>query len=1186
MLSMYLKALEIQGFKSFPEKIRLSFEKSITAIVGPNGSGKSNISDAISWVMGEQSSKALRGSKMEDVIFGGAELRSQLGFAQVSLVIDNSAGIFNVDTPELMITRRYYRSGESEYFINKTSVRLKDINEMLMDTGLGRDGYSVIGQGKVDAILAAKSEDRREVFEEAAGISKIRYRKEESERKLLKTDENLLRINDKIAELELQIGPLKAQAETAKKYLVYRDELRGLEISLWMEALDKLRSQTTKIGVDYDFTSRQLDEQKRNLEALYEKTGEYSERIKDKDLEVEKIRVEISAIDAKNADCDNEIAVLKANLRNNQESMKQLNTELAERDIKDQNLKNQIALRRQKINEIEKAIAFITEQKSGILLENEEVSGHAGRREKEINELISASAVSESDAAAFAARCDAHRKSLAEIRQRSESNSAELKKAEERLRDEQELFLNRTNELSRLKEESESAQNRIKGQEIKTEGRRKRAAEINEACRKGQMEQNALSDRISLLNDMKRDYEGFSKAVRLVMEEKNKGTLKNIKGTVAELVKTSDRYTVAIETALGSSMQSIVVDREEDGKSAITMLKRRDGGRATFLPISAISGRTLDIRSLNDEKGVEGIAVKLVDYDHKYDGIFMNLLGRTLIVDTLDNAIRISRKHSGRLRMVTLDGQVINPGGSMTGGSAVGNAGILSRTNEIVRLQERLTSLNEENKKLNLKYLDAQRDLNSAAFELEAMNEEYRSLRDEILKLESEMAQRGILIESLKENCASYRAVDEEIKARIDSSMHEIAAAEEKMRLNMKNAEDLKAKAAGLTQGHEALHKKLSDIADRLSALRQEEASKNAEREANCEAMEELSRLSEDFMQEKERKNISMRSLMAKNEEIEAEISEKERLIYQIKAEANLEKERLSQTVGEKLELEAGRNKTEKLTQEKSKEIMELEREFSRLEQKKLAAELEEKQIVDKLWDIYELSRSAAQRIRQPLDSISKAQKRIADLKRDIAKLGTPNLGAIEEFERVNSRYTYLSEQRDDIQKAKTDLERIIREITGEMRTIFAREFQIVNQSFRETFTELFEGGRAELLLEDENDILNCGIEIKVQPPGKTLRTLSLLSGGERAFVAIALHFAILKVRPTPFCVLDEIETALDEKNVDRFAKYMRKMADKTQFLIITHRRGTMEEADVLYGVTMQHGISKVLYIDLEDALA
>jgi chromosome segregation protein len=1183
---MYLKALEIQGFKSFPEKIRLSFEKNITAIVGPNGSGKSNISDALSWVMGEQRSKALRGAKMEDVIFGGAEQRSQLGFAQVSLVIDNSAGMFHVDSSELMITRRYYRSGESEYYINKSAVRLKDVNEILMDTGLGRDGYSIIGQGKVDGILAAKSEDRREIFEEAAGISKFRYRKEESERKLAKTDESLVRVNDKIAELELQVGPLKSQAETAKKYLLFRDELRGLEISLWMDTLDKLQGQSARITEDFGRTGERLEAEKIALEDLYSRAGELSDRIRDKDLEAERIREEITDSEAKTSEYENEIAVLKADLRNNEEGIERLKKELLERDGRDLNLKNQIEQRRSRVRDIEKDLSAISQKYNGILLENEETNSVAGQREHEINTLLSSALNCESEENAYAARRDALSKSLAEILQRLDSNSAELTKLEGRREEEESIRRERMDELTKLREDALASGNMRKGYEIKVEGRRKKVLELNEARQKAQMEFNALTARIALLGDMEKDYEGFSKAVRIVMQEKNKGILKNIHGTVAELLKTEDRFTVAIETALGSSMQSVVVDREEDGKSAILMLKRRDGGRATFLPLSTISGSELNIQGITEEEGVEGLAVRLVRYDRTYERIFRNLLGRTLIVDTLDHAIRLSRKYAGRVRMVTLDGQVINPGGSMTGGSAAGNVGILSRANEIVRLKEKEKEMAEEIVKRNHQFSEAERELHGASYELETINEEYGTLRDGILKLESELSQRSILIESLESGCQSYRTVSREISERLTSSTEEIALAETNMRQSKERAEALRAEAAQLATGHEELRLRLERIGTRLSELKQEEASKIAERDASIEAIEELVRLSDDFMVEKEQKLAASNALNDKNEGLRSRIAEKERIAGQQRAATDTIRKTLSSSVDEKLALEAARTKTEKISQEKSKEIMELEREYARLEQKKLAADLEEKQIVDKLWDTYELSRSAAQRIRQELDGVSKTQKRISEIKRDIAKLGTPNLGAIEEFERVNGRYTYLSEQRDDIQKAKTELERIIKDITHEMQTIFAREFGMINQSFQKTFTELFEGGRAELVLEDETDILNCGVEIKVQPPGKTLRTLSLLSGGERAFVAIALHFAILKVRPTPFCVLDEIETALDEKNVERFAKYMRRMADKTQFLIITHRRGTMEEADVLYGVTMQRGISKVLSIDLEEALA
>lgn len=1182
---MYLKALEIQGFKSFPEKIRLSFEKDITAIVGPNGSGKSNISDALSWVMGEQRTKALRGSKMEDVIFGGAEQRSQLGFAQVSLVIDNSEGRFNVDSSELMITRRYYRSGESEYFINKNAVRLKDIREILMDTGLGKDGYAIIGQGKVDEILSAKSEDRREIFEEAAGISRYRYRKEEAERKLAKTEENLVRVNDKISELELQVEPLRAQSETAKKYLVLRDQLRELEISLWMENLDKLESRNSKLKEDFEQAGAQLEEQKQKLEQHYEDAALFSEQIRNADVASESLRSEISELETRIAEFESENASLKADLRNNEESINRMTQELEERQSRDKGLAEQIDRRKERIREIEDRILQLNEKYSGLRIENEKANDYAGEKEREINRLLAEASEFDSLCAATLARSEALRKSITELEERNDNNEFELKKILGRMTEEKNIYTEKESGLTRLRDEEQSVGNMLKGYEIRVKSREKRAADCAEKIRKAQMEHNALKSRISLLSAMEKDYEGFSKAVKLVMRESKKGNLKNIRGTVADLIKTDDKYTVSIETALGGSMQSIVVDREEDGKSAIMMLKQRDAGRATFLPVSAIKGRELSHQDILNEEGVEGIAVRLVKYDAEYSGIFMSLLGRTLIVDNLDCAIRLSRKYSSRFRMVTLDGQVINAGGSMTGGSAAGNVGILSRANEIIRLRQREKALEKEIEELVKKHREAERELNSAIYEMETAQGEYRRLQDEVLKLEAEISQRKILIESLENSYRTYEQIKIQLAGKLRNVEGEISEAEAVIKENREKSKARRAQAERISQGQEELHKKLEALNALLSQLKQEEASLNAEKEAILRAISEWEQLLEEFSQESEQKTVAIAALNEKNQIIRSRIEENHSKAIELRNRTEEKKKILSDKINEKLQIEAKRSASDKKAQELSREIMELEREHSRLEQKILTAELEEKQIIDKLWDTYELSRSAAQRIRLELDSVSKAQKQAAELKREISKLGTPNLGAIEEFERVNGRYTYLTEQRDDIQKAKTEIEKIIRDVTDEMKTIFAREFSVINESFKETFTELFGGGKADLILEDENDILNCGIEIMAQPPGKTQRALSLLSGGEKAIVAIAIHFAILKVRPTPFCVFDEIETALDEKNVERFAKYLRKMSEKTQFLIITHRRGTMEEADVLYGVTMQRGVSKVLSIDLEKAL-
>ena len=999
---MYLKALEIQGFKSFADKTRLTFEKDITAIVGPNGSGKSNISDAVLWVMGEQRSKALRGAKMEDVIFGGTEKRSPLGFAQVSLIIDNSARIFDSDASEIMLTRRYYRSGESEYYINRESVRLKDIHGLLMDTGLGRDGYSIIGQGRIAEIVSSRSTDRREVFEEAAGISRFRYRKEEAERKLEKTEENLVRINDKIDELELQVGPLKKQSETAKRYLVLRDELRVLEISVWMSTLDRLHAQSALIQTEFEQASLALEKAKAELEALYASSGNITERMHQKDIESEQARERLSAVETAASACESEAAVLRANVKSSEEGKARMLHDIAEQESRVGEIRQSIAEGRTRIAQLEDI--------------------------------------------------------LKELGEKTKQNNNVLDGCRMKLKNREDMVTQLTGKLNSLSVEGRS-----------------------------------MDSRIHMLSEMEKDYEGYSRAVKTVMREAGRGTLRGVHGPVANLLRADEECALAIETALGAAAQNIVVDSQNDGRSAIEMLKRMDAGRATFLPIDTIRGSLMKNAPERDP-GFVGVAFDLVKFDAQYEQIVLDLLGRTVVAETLADAVRMSKNNGNRLRIVTLDGQMINAGGSMTGGSNAKNSGILSRANELEKLRKQRVKKAEEEKNCQTDLDRAKNSLSAVRYQLDMALQDQADLRSETASAETEKKTTNASIAQLQLLLDSLTGDSETRRSAVEAADRQIAGFKTRLSDKEKELEEIRNKAAGIR----------GEIADISS---------------------------------------------------------------------------------QKLELEGRRTRAEKDAQSRNADILELERQNARIEQKKLSAEIEEKQILDKLWENYELSRSAANAVRQPVESMAKAGRQINDLRRQIGALGTPNLGAIEEYERVNSRYQFLAEQRDDVQKAKKELLGIISEITGEMKELFTTRFREIDESFRTTFLELFGGGKASLLLEDEDNVLDCGIEIKVQPPGKAVSNISLLSGGEKAFVAIALYFAILKVRPTPFCVMDEIEAALDEANVSRFADYLRRMAGKTQFLVITHRRGTMEEADMLYGVTMQDkGVSTVLELDLADA--
>ena len=999
---MYLRALEISGFKSFPERTRLTFERDITAIVGPNGSGKSNISDAILWVMGEQSSRTLRGGKMQDVIFGGTAKRPSMGVAQVSLILDNSAGIFDVDAEEVTITRKYYRSGESEYYINRQQVRLRDVNELLMDTGLGRDGYSIIGQGRIAEIVSGKSAERREVLEEAAGISRYRYRKEEAERRLARTDENLLRINDKIEELELQVKPLKEQAEVAKRYLTLRDELRVAEVSLWMSDLDTLREQSGTLESEYNETKAALEAAKRELQGLYSRSEVLTERMRAKDVEAEARRSELSGAQSRIAEQEARAAALQSRIESSEQNAARMRTEMSELTGRVQEIQGQIEAGRARIAEI-----------------------------------------------------DARKK--------------------------------------KLEEDAQSARNVAEGRRMRIANRERELSELSDELTKQIVELRSTDSRINMLEEMERDYEGFGGAVKAVMREAKRGALRGVHGTVSELLRTDEHTALAIETALGAAIQNVVVDTQNDGKRAIEFLQRRNAGRATFLPLDAIRGGRLDAIPGGDE-GCLGLAVDLIEFEAKYKNVFENLLGRTLIAETLTDAIAISRRNGGRVKIVTLDGQVMNAGGSMTGGSAGKNAGILSRRSELEKLQAGRGRLARRRDELTSRTDELKRTLTAARYELDVATQEIQTINNELASL------------------AAERRTTENAAGQFEALM------------------------AGLTGDSAAREKAISDVLAAADSYRRE-------------------------------------------------LDEVRSAIDALNAEADKIRASISEATSSRLEVEGERTRTDKAAQEKNAAILDLERALARAEQKKLSAEMEEKQLTDKLWDGYELSHSAAEAIRQPVESRPKAAGRISELRREMTSLGNPNIGAIDEYARVSERYEFLAGQRDDVEKAKNELLGIITDITGEMRSIFSREFTAINESFKETFTELFGGGSAELTITPADDVLGGDIDIRVQPPGKAVTTLTLLSGGEMAFVAIALYFAIIKIRPTPFCVMDEIEAALDEANVNRFASHMRELADKTQFIVITHRRGTMEEADRLYGVTMQEkGVSKVIELDLDEA--
>ncbi|MCI2058226.1 MAG: chromosome segregation protein SMC [Oscillibacter sp.] len=1180
---MYLKALEIQGFKSFPDKTVLNFGEEITAIVGPNGSGKSNISDAIRWVMGEQSTKSLRGTKMEDVIFGGTAKRPQLGFAQVTLILDNTGHIFPaLEETEVAVTRRYYRSGESEYYVNRQSVRLRDVTELFLDTGMGREGYSLIGQGKIDEILSTKSGDRRDIFEEAAGISKYRHRKEESERRLERTEENLLRVNDKIAELELQVEPLRDQAEKAKKYLVLRDELRSLEISVWLQNLDELKVEQRKLESDFRAAQENCREAQANLDSLYAEGEKCGGQMQELDLTAEQLRTEASTLDSGISGEESAVAVLESTIAHNRENIRQAEQELEEQDSRTGGLQSRIDAQTARIGEIGERLLRLNGELDALMAQAAEASQRVGGAQTRAEALRGAEALAVAAAADARAECSAAAAESEQLTQRRDAAAQERAGTQERLTAAEAESRSSRHALEDARDEVTAASNVIEGHNLRMEERTKKAAAAAEKKLKLTMDAGAVDNRIRMLREMEKEYEGFSKAVRLVCQAQD--SLRGIRGPVAGLMKTDAKYTVAIEIALGAGLQNIVVEREEDAKGAIGFLKRRDGGRATFLPMNTIRGDELREPQLEKESGYVGVASRLISFDGQYRGIFLNLLGRTVIAEDLDCGIAISRKYGNRFRIVTLDGQVINRGGSMTGGSVNQHAGVLSRAAELTALQSRAQELAAQQADAVRTEETLRRELEAAKYELTTAEAQRRAAEDEVLRLESAEKHYQILLDGLRENLENLAGEEKRLAGRLADNALRAAQAEKTVAEQEQAAEKCRADAAEILAGQTELLARSGELGERVSAGKSELAALTAEKETTERALTELQQLRGQMSEARDDKKRQAEACRAAIAQAETEISDHRKNAQTLQAQAQELRDRIAELNRQKLELEAQRTAKNRAGQEMNETLLNLERAASRLEQKLSASAMEEKQILDRLWERYELNHSDAQAQRIELSSMAKATRRIGELKRDMSALGTPNIGAIEEFERVNTRYTYLTGQRDDVEKAKGELEGVIGELTEQMTRIFAQQFALLQKSFQETFADLFGGGQAALELEDPNDILNCGIEIRAQPPGKTLRTISLLSGGEKAFVAIALYFAILKVHPTPFCVMDEIEAALDDANVTRYARYMRTLSDRTQFIVITHRRGTMEESDILYGVTMQEqGVSKILTINLND---
>lgn len=1175
---MILKALEMQGFKSFPDKTVLEFNKGITAVVGPNGSGKSNISDAVRWVLGEQSTKTLRGSKMEDVIFSGTDVRKAKGFAEVTLRLDNTDRSLNKDSDEVSVTRRYYRSGDSEYLVNGESARLRDVNELFMDTGLGRDGYSIVGQGKIADMVSPKASERRDMLEEAAGISHFRYRRGDAIKRLAQAEENLVRLRDILSELESRVGPLKAQSEKAQKFIVLAGERKNLEIGIWLNTIDKtgekMRDQEHKIEIAEASHKEAQDE----LSKIGEMIDKAADGTRDINIKLEEIRNSASGFEEKLSDIDSQIKVAENSILHNNETIERINRDKAAENETEQNIDAAVSAARECIQKAEEQIADATRQMDELSKQEETYrlsSSEFSDRAAALSGEISALSVRLADCRVTAETANS---SIEEIRSRISAIDESMGTR----KDDYDALLKRKAdaeaELKEIQDEIVSVKNAIDGYTLRFENRGKKADSVKLAIDEKQRELHKGQDRVRLLEDLEKNMEGYFGAVKAVMKESGRGALRGIYGPVSQLITVKDKYSAAIETALGAAVQNIVVDNETDAKRAMGFLKEHRAGRATFLPITAIKGRVLSEQGLDDQYGFVSIASDLVSYDNKYSEIIRWLLGRTAVAEDIDSAIAIAKKYSYRFRIVTLDGQVINAGGSMTGGSRVQNAGILSRGNEIERLKGSLASMQKELDGMLSDYKLLSEDASAAKAELEGAEGDLLRAKEENIRREGELKLASDKLTSVSSGVKELLEEKETLEKRIESVSSGAEAARSQIDELKETLENKEKELESITGDSKTLQKNREDVASKAAEIRLRIVSLQKDVEANTDEITRLKNRKTGHLDRLSELDGEIREIEEKNDELRALTERLSADEKALKANHGDAQNQINELISQRDELEKQANDLRLHERAKSEERERLSGDIARLEERKIAMRNEYDNLTSKLYDEYQLTRREAAALEIEIDDYSLAAKRLAELKSQIRALGSVNVSAIEEYKEVSERYEFLSGQISDVETSRAELNKMIDDLTGKMAEQFREQFNRINSCFGQTFIELFGGGKAELRLEDERDVLGSDIEIKVQPPGKNVQNINLLSGGEKGLSAIALLFAILKVTPAPFCIFDEVEAALDDVNVSRYAQYVRRMTKNTQFILITHRRGTMEEADVLYGVTMQEkGVSKLL---------
>lgn len=1174
---LLLKALELHGFKSFPDKIVLRFSDGITAVVGPNGSGKSNISDAIRWVLGEQSSKSLRGAKMEDVIFNGTEQRRPMGYAEVTLTIDNTARLLECDADEVQVTRRCYRSGGSEYRLNGAAVRLEDVRLLFMNTGLGRDGYSIIGQGRIDEIVTSRSQNRREILDEAAGIAKYRYKKDKAENSLRKTQDNLDRLHDILQELEDRVGPLEQQAKKAKQFLEYAGEKKELEIGLWLRTMNESRgvlreldAKLENVRLQYDGTGTALDECSEEIERI-------AAAAQALEVQMDDIRRAAGALEEQAAGCDSRVAVLQNDVHHNQENIARIRGEIAAAEEGDTHIEadiaarlGEIAARKEAIGEAEQQQLRLTDEMEQLARSSDETSG----RMEELSAAASALALQLSESRVKAVTNESSLREItlrlsqlaagAALRsQQAESAAAELQESEQAWK--------------ACTEKAEGLQNTLSGYEYRFQNRSQKLAAAKEALDKQTLDVEEKQRRVRMLEEMERNLDGFQQSVKAVMKQGERGALPGILGPVSRLIRSEAAYALAVETALGAAAQNLVCEREEDAKRGIAYLKETKGGRATFLPLTAVRGSVLSEVPENDP-GFVGLACDLVQYDKKYEGIARSLLGRTVVAEDLDYAVSMARRHGYKFRIVTLDGQVINAGGSLTGGSSIKGAGLLSRRAEIERLRKDAAEKMQQLEQAREQFRRMQQDVAAVEAELTGARAELTTAQEDKIRLEGE-------VRRLREQAEQHRRTAQEAATEIDSLNERAAACRTAMQAAQQETEGLQEKQkatedelTALTGGRQQLTEQREALSARIAEQKLAAFSAEKEIESLESAIRELRSRQQDAAGHTLLLNRQIADLEKANEAIAEQIAALQQQAADLRAQAAASGDSIAALVRQRADGEARQTQLRLQSREKTDERAHLGQEAARLEEKTANVKKEVDDLSRRLYEEYELTRMEAEAVAKPIADAPVATRRVTELKNKIRALGSVNVEAIEEFKEVNERYQFMKTQIADVENTKNELLHQISELTVQMREVFLDRFKQINYHYGLVFAELFGGGRGELRLSDPEDILNSGIDMFIQPPGKVILNLEALSGGEKALAATALLFAILKVTPSPFCVLDEVEAALDDVNVDRYAAYLRRMCDRSQFIAITHRRGTMEEADTLYGVTMQErGVSKLL---------